>query len=162
MNKQTLWFCTLFSLLLVLGVYYVTMPNELLKSKEVLEELIDEDNVSIVQTDMFTALRLERSEEITKKTSALEKLISDEQLSSEEKNKAYNELKVLNLLLSKEESIESKLLDKLKIKTYVEINDSDIKVIVKSTEHSPSVANDIMRCIQEEYESKVNITVQFE
>ena len=29
-NKQNLWFLTLFSLILVLSVYYVTMPNELL------------------------------------------------------------------------------------------------------------------------------------
>ena len=29
-NKQNLWFLTLFSLVLVLGVYYVTMPNEML------------------------------------------------------------------------------------------------------------------------------------
>ena len=29
-NKQKLWFLTLFSLILVLSVYYITMPNELL------------------------------------------------------------------------------------------------------------------------------------
>ena len=29
-NKQNLWFLTLFSLILVLSVYYVTMPNDLL------------------------------------------------------------------------------------------------------------------------------------
>ena len=29
-NKQSLWFLTLFSLILVLSVYYITMPNELL------------------------------------------------------------------------------------------------------------------------------------
>ena len=29
-NKQNLWFLTLFSLILVLSVYYITMPNELL------------------------------------------------------------------------------------------------------------------------------------
>lgn len=32
-NKQSMWFLTLFSLVLVLGVYYVTMPNDLLKGK---------------------------------------------------------------------------------------------------------------------------------
>ena len=30
-NKQNLWFLTLFSLILILGVYYVTLPNELLE-----------------------------------------------------------------------------------------------------------------------------------
>ena len=31
-NKQSLWFLTLFSLILVLSVYYITMPNDLLIS----------------------------------------------------------------------------------------------------------------------------------
>ena len=30
-KKQNLWFMTLFSLILVLGVYYVTMPNDVLE-----------------------------------------------------------------------------------------------------------------------------------
>ena len=29
-NKQNLWFLTLFSLILVLSVYYVNIPNEIL------------------------------------------------------------------------------------------------------------------------------------
>ena len=29
-NKKNLWFLTLFSLILVLSVYYITMPSELL------------------------------------------------------------------------------------------------------------------------------------
>ena len=33
-NKKNLWFLTLFSLVLVLSVYYVTMPKELLITKE--------------------------------------------------------------------------------------------------------------------------------
>jgi len=32
MKKQGLWFLTLFSLILVLSVYYITMPNELFKT----------------------------------------------------------------------------------------------------------------------------------
>ena len=31
MNKQNLWFFTLFSLILILGAYYITMPNSLLE-----------------------------------------------------------------------------------------------------------------------------------
>ena len=36
-SKQNLWFLTLFSLILVLSVYYITMPNDLLKDVEVSE-----------------------------------------------------------------------------------------------------------------------------
>ena len=31
-NKQNLWFVTLFSLILVLGIYYVSMSDESLRS----------------------------------------------------------------------------------------------------------------------------------
>ena len=33
-NKEHLWFLTLFSLILVLSVYYVTMPSDLLLSNQ--------------------------------------------------------------------------------------------------------------------------------
>ena len=39
-NKQNLWFVTLFSLILVLGIYYVTMGDE------TLSVLAGENNVS--------------------------------------------------------------------------------------------------------------------
>ena len=29
-NKKSIWFLTLFSLILVLSIYYITMPSELL------------------------------------------------------------------------------------------------------------------------------------
>ena len=33
-KKQNLWFLTLFSLILVLSVYYITMPNDLLVAQK--------------------------------------------------------------------------------------------------------------------------------
>ena len=33
-KKQNLWFLTLFSLVLVLGVYYVTMPTQILENNK--------------------------------------------------------------------------------------------------------------------------------
>ena len=33
-RKQNLWFLTLFSLILILGVYYVTLPNDFLEKIE--------------------------------------------------------------------------------------------------------------------------------
>ena len=39
-NKQNLWFLTLFSLILVLSVYYITMPSELLLNNGYLNDTI--------------------------------------------------------------------------------------------------------------------------
>ena len=33
-NKKNLWFLTLFSMILILSVYYITMPRELLLSNK--------------------------------------------------------------------------------------------------------------------------------
>ena len=50
-NKQNLWFITLFSLILVLGVYYVTIPSDVLekvnnkvKSEEKVVAEVKEEN----------------------------------------------------------------------------------------------------------------------
>ena len=41
-NKKNLWFLTLFSLVLVLSVYYITMPSELLITNN--GEIINNDD----------------------------------------------------------------------------------------------------------------------
>ena len=54
-NKQKLWFLTLFSLILVLSVYYVTMPSDLLNTKnEVVNttpvvNVSDNDEISVLK-----------------------------------------------------------------------------------------------------------------
>ena len=62
-NKQSLWFVTLLSLVLVLGVYYVTMPNDLLKTEET-KNVNSEVTVDVEESDMLVALRVERDEEV--------------------------------------------------------------------------------------------------
>ena len=42
-NKKNLWFLTLFSLVLVLSIYYVTMPNEVF-DKELSEKTAETTN----------------------------------------------------------------------------------------------------------------------
>ena len=42
-NKKSLWFLTLFSLILVLSIYYITMPSELLLTTNT-SNLLNEEN----------------------------------------------------------------------------------------------------------------------
>ena len=66
-NKKSLWFLTLFSLILVLSVYYITMPSELLitknkKNDEVakVNKTVDKEaSVEIEESEILTALRVE-------------------------------------------------------------------------------------------------------
>ena len=51
-NKQKLWFLTLFSLILVLSVYYITMPSELMTASKnsINEKEKSTTNVNINET----------------------------------------------------------------------------------------------------------------
>lgn len=162
MNKQSMWFLTLLSLVLVLGVYYVTMPNELLKTGYESELKEKEITVNVSESDTLIAMRANRDELVSLEIERLESVLTKEDATIEEKNKAFEELKVLNLNVSKESELETKLLDTFGIKSYIEINNDNIKVVINSKEHDATLANNIMRSIQEEYEEKMYITVRFE
>lgn len=161
-NKQSLWFLTLLTLVLVLGVYYVTMPSELLKSKNVLESVSKEIEVNVTESDKLVALRVERDEKLETTMKELQGVLTSPSSSTEEKNSAFEELKLLNLSKGKEEELENKILDEFKIKSFIEISGDQIKVVVNSKEHNPTLANNIMRSIQKEYDKKMYITVKFE
>ena len=57
-NKKNLWFLTLFSLVLVLSVYYITMPSELLTTNN--GEIVNPSaEVSIEEANIIETLKQE-------------------------------------------------------------------------------------------------------
>ena len=111
-NKNNLWFLTLFSLILILGVYYVTLPSDVLdkiKIKDKVEEPV------VKEENPLTALRVSLEE--TRKTSKekLEKELTKTEITTTEKNNIYEQLKYLNEIQSKEEKLEKKIKKQLKI-----------------------------------------------
>ena len=158
-NKNNLWFLTLFSLILILGVYYVTLPSDVLdkiKIKDKVEEpVVKEENPLI-------ALRVSLEE--TRKTSKekLEKELTKTEITSTEKNNIYEQLKYSNEIQSKEEKLEKKIKKQLNINCFTKIDNKDIEVICISKEQNKHLANNIMRLIQENDTNKLNITVKFQ
>lgn len=162
-NKQKLWFLTLFSLILILGVYYVTLPNDLLEkaklvnvkeSKPVVEEVKEENSL--------TALRVNLQEERQEKIEVLQEKITSNKINKEEKNNLYEELKYLNEIQGKEEQIEKKIKNEYKLDCFVKQDNQNITVVCVSNSHDTTIANNIMRLIQKDYEDKKNITVKFQ
>ena len=170
-NKQNLWFLTLFSLILVLSVYYITMPNDLLTSKgktdssEVKENETENDDqlkVTIEESDNLTALRVSLEETRDEEKESLKKTMTSEEASLEEKNNAYEQLKYLEAVEGEEEKLEKLILDTYKLNCFIQVDTAKIKVVAVSKKHDTSLANNIMRTIQGEYKEKKNITVRFE
>lgn len=164
-NKKSLWFLTLFSLILVLSIYYITMPNELLLTnnsnyqKE--EKAKEEVDATIEESDTLSAMRVTLDEERQKEIDRLQKEMEDKEITSEEKNNNYEQIKYLTELSSKEEDLEKKIKKDFKITCFIKIENDNISVTTDSKEDSPSLANNIMRSIQEEYDTKKYITVTF-
>ena len=93
-NKQNLWFVTLFSLILVLGIYYVTMKDE---SLTVLSGVNDvSDVVEVKESDVIVALQVEQDESVLKEMNEYQNILLDDKATIEEKNDAYNALQSLN------------------------------------------------------------------
>ena len=161
-NKQNLWFLTLFSLILVLSVYYITMPNDLLvkatKSEEV-EKNKDKEEEKVKETveevSSLTAMRVSLEEERQTMMDELQEQLTSDTISSEEKNNAYT-------LQSKEEELEKQIKKELKLDSFVKIDNNDVSVVCVSSKHDSSLANSIMRLIQSSYEQKMYITVKFQ
>ena len=161
MNKQNLWFLSLFSIILILGVYYITLPSEIFNNEKT-NTVNKEVDSKVSEQDSLIALRVERDEKIATTMSELQNKITSSSSTSEEKNTAFEELQVLNLAKGKETYLEDKIKNNYNINSYVEINTDNIKVTISSNEHNKKIANDIMRSIQEEFEDKKNIIIKFE
>lgn len=162
-NKKSLWFLTLFSLILVLSIYYITMPSELLlttNSNNLKEE--SEPTISVEESDLLVALRVEADEEMANEIEDLQLVLTNAKSSVEEKNKAYEKIKELNDKRGEEEKLETQIKENHKLDAFVKIKDNQIQVTVNSSDHSNSLANNIMRTIQSNYEDSKYITVKFQ
>ena len=109
-NKQNLWFVTLFSLILVLGIYYVTMKDE---SLTVLSGVNDvSDVVEVKESDVIVALQVEQDESVLKEMNEYQNILLDDKATIEEKNDAYNALQSLNNSKSECEKIKKLIEEK--------------------------------------------------
>lgn len=174
MNKQSMWFLTLFSLILVLSIYYVTMPNELLLQNnssyisgedevdDVLYETEDDEVlITISESEEVVALKVEHEEAVMKEISELQQQMLSEDITVDEKNSAFEQIQLLTSLQGKEEKIEEKLKNTYKVDNFVEIDNSIVRVVVAKREHDVNLANDMMKSVQEEFDTKMYITIKF-
>lgn len=164
-NKRSLWFLTLFSLILILSIYYITMPSELLltgNTNNIKTDDKDKTTISIEESDILVALRVESDEEMSKEIEDLQSVLTNTESTVDEKNKAYEKIKKLNDTRGEEEKLEGQIKQTYKLDSFIKINDNEIKVTVNSSEHNEKLANNIMRTIQANYEDSKYITVKFQ
>ena len=161
-NKQSILLLTLFSLILVLSVYYITMPNEFEKTASNTIKESNKEVVEIKENDVISTLKVEKEEEREEKIKELQTILTKEDATSEEKNTAYEELKNINVIKGKEEDISKKIKKQYKLDNFVQIKDDQVKIVLIKKDHDLSLANEIMNLVQESFEDKMYITVKFQ
>ena len=162
-NKQKIWFLTLFSIILVLSVYYIALPNTSLSSLiESKETTSNQKEVVIKEEDSLSALRIEDDELVLAQMKELQDVMLNKESNIEDKNNAYEKMQSINLNKGKEESLEQLILKTYNIKSFIKIRDDQINVTIASKDNSYQSANNIMRTIQNEYKEKKYITVKYQ
>jgi hypothetical protein len=158
-NKQNLWFVTLFSLILILGIYYVSIDDEVetvLKTEE--KEL---ETIEINESDVLVALEVSKEEEQEALMEEYQNTLLNEKSTIEEKNTAYENMQNLNTSKAEEARIKNKIKKNFNYNSYVKLDKDQISIVISSKEHNMELANKIIRSIQEDFDEDKYITVKF-
>lgn len=160
-NKQNLWFITLFSLILILGIYYVSMPKDALT---VFSGNTDDSSttIEVSESDVIVALKVEEEEKILAQMEDAQKILLDETTSVTEKNEAYETLQLLNSKKGKVLEIEKLIKETYQTDSCVKIEDNKINVILSCEDKGNEFANNIIKSIQKLYDTQMYITVKFQ
>ena len=159
-NKQSIWFTFLFSIILVLSIFYINMNNEDLSEFIVNEDTTDTTLVVNESTELV-ALRVQSDEETLDTMNELQSIILSETSDLQTKNDAYNDLITISNNKSIEQKLEKIILDEFKYDAFVKINGDNVTIVIDSSEHDFKIANTIIRRISQEFDKNKYITVKF-
>lgn len=146
MKKQAIAFFTMFSLILMLSIYYITLPNETANTKHK-----DAPVIADLSKDSDANKKAEKESN--------DDIISDPNVDENTKNEAI----IKNETLKESEQLETTLQTKLKElghDTSIEVKEKTIYVSVNAKEEQ-SIAASIMKEVYKEVGNKYFIEVSF-
>lgn len=158
-NKQSLWFVTLFSLIVILGIYYFSSDQTTLSigkiknGESIISNKTDDNNISV--------LKVTDDEATVSKIDELQSVLLDSEATLEEKNNAYDELEGISSRKAKENELTEIIKKEYKYDNFVKISDNQVSVVISNNEQSSEIANKIIKTIQEKFKENVYVTVKF-
>ena len=160
-NKQGLWFITLFSIIIILGIYYISLPKDALT---VFSGNTNDTSTSIevTESDIIIAMKVEEEEKMLSQMDSARKILLDETSSVTDKNNAYQTLQLLNSQKGKIMEIEKIIKSEFNYESCVNIEGDKITITVSSKESNAKIANSIINRIQKLYDKQMYITVKFQ
>lgn len=160
-NKQNLWFSFLFSIILVLSIFYISMDSDKISDFKIDSENTEEASLTVSDETELVSLRIQDEEDELEAISELQDILLSEEATINDKSAAYDEL----LMISENKSLEEKLIkvikDEFSMSSYVKVNGDNVTIVVKSDDNDYVVANQIIRKINEQFDDEKYITVKF-
>ena len=127
----------------------------------VIEEVSGEV-VTVMESDAITAMQVARDEELDALIATANETINNPESSTEDKNNAYEEMKGITDTKSLEDELEKLIQDTYQVANFIKVSTDRIEVVVATTNYDATLANNIMRTIQERFDKHMYITVKFE
>lgn len=159
-NKQSIWFTFLFSIILALSIFYITMDTE--KLDELILDVDTNDTTLVVnESTELVALRVQDDEETLDTINELQNILLDETSDLSAKNDAYDQLLSINSNKRIESSLEKIIKDEFKLDSFVKLKNNNVTVFIDSSDHDYKLANDIIRRLSKEFKEDRYITVKF-
>ena len=152
MNRQAITFLTLFSLILVLSIYYVLLPLET-ETNEVAVNSGELSQIEILQEE----LDQKRADLISENNA----IIASSESSSDEIASALASISEAKETAALEKEI-TKIINDAGFKSaFVEVENKTIKVVVDKKEANSSDANSIIKTIMEKTNNEYQVEVKF-
>lgn len=179
LKKQTVWLLTMLSLVVVLSVYYITSPEQKVtnmanvekQSKEINEKKTantttkSDDGKTVISgvasDEAFEALRLDLEDNRNEIKERLNEIIASTDLPAKERSDAYDQIEELDELATKESVLETLIKTMGYDDALVRADGEKVRITVKSKDHSPSAANDIIQLVRTEIGGLPNVAVEF-
>jgi len=138
------------------------MPTELLVTNNTENIALDQNiTTNIEEASIIDVLKTEDDTETLEEINKLKQTIANIETTTEDKNKAFDAIKTLNQISSKEELLEEKVKLAHNLDSFIKIDGDQIRVVIDSDEHSNKIANNIMKTIQNNFDTKQYISIQF-
>ena len=160
-NKENIWFTTLFSIILVLSIFYLNMNENNINELIDIEPKTNDTTLVIEEIEELVALRIKNDEEISQEQQELQEILLSETSTIEEKNNAYEKLQQLTNNKGLETKLEEQIQKEYNYKSFIKINGNNITVVIKNNEHDYNIANKIIRSLQSNFKETKYITVKF-
>jgi hypothetical protein len=159
-NKQNIWFTFLFSVILVLSIFYLNMGNDDI-SDLVLEKDTNDSTLVVNESTELVALRIKDDEETLDTINELQNILLDQTSDVSAKNDAYDQLLSINNNKSIEINLEKIIKKEFKFDSFIKIKGNNVTVFINNSNHDYKLANDIINRLAKEFKEDKYITVKF-